>query len=367
MARYQITTHPAYAGTVYHLHDTVRRAEAVLYPEFGNNCAEFRTTPDPDGKDASGADCTPVELFVPPADMEDLRRGSPFHSGQPILFPFPNRVRAGTFTFEGRTVKMEQLLAKGWDRGAGQAIHGVVADRAWTVEAAQADDESGAVVRSFLQLDSFPDIFTQYPYPCRLTVTYRLREGVLQMETEVANTGTGNMPMGFGIHPWFPVTLRPGVKLPAALDEITDEQRARSEVHVPASGYWELENLMPNGRILPVDAPPGTMDLRQFRPLDGHTFDNVFTGVERRADGWSEGGLRDPSSGLEMYVAADKQFREWVLYAPLNRRVIALEPYTCTTDAVNLQPQGIDAGLIVLPAGQTWRGDIHFGLRRASA
>jgi aldose 1-epimerase len=366
MSRYQVTPRAAYGGTAYQLTDSVRRAEAVLYPDFGNNCTEFRTTPDPVGKDAAGQDCASVDLFVPPEDMEELRRNSPFHSGQPILFPFPNRVRAGTFTFEGRDYKMEGLLAKGWDRGAGQAIHGLVADKAWTVETAEGSEE-GAVVRAYLQLDAFPDIFEQYPFPCRLTITYRLREGVLEMRTEVHNQGQGALPMGFGIHPWFPVALRPGARLPGALADITPERRAQAQVRVPANAYWELDHLMPTGRTFPVDTPPGTLDVRSFRALEQNTFDDVYTQVQRRADGWSEAGLRDPVSGLEMYLAADNRFREWVMYAPLNRPVVALEPYTCTTDAVNLEPQGIDAGLVVLPAGQTWQGDIHFGLRLATA
>ncbi|HZO90222.1 MAG TPA: aldose 1-epimerase [Chthonomonadaceae bacterium] len=362
MARYEITRREAHGTIAYYLTDTARRAEAVLYPAFGNNCVEFRTTPDPDGSDASGSDSAPVDLFVPPNNVEELRN-APFHAGQPILFPFPNRVENGTYTFEGRTYHMDKLLAKGWDKGAGQAIHGLVGDKEWTVEEVSATEE-GAVVRAFIQMDAIPDIYEQYPFSCRLTVTYRLREGVLEMRTEVINTGQGALPMGFGIHPWFPVALRPGVRLTGDPVGIAPEQRAEAQVHVPASAYWELQKLMPTGKTIPVDNPPSIYDLRQFRPLDNHFYDNVFTQVQRRPDGWSEGGLRDPAQGLEMYVAADRQFRDWVLYAPLNRPVIALEPYTCTTNAVNLQPRGIDAGLIVLPAGQTWAGAIHFGLRR---
>jgi aldose 1-epimerase len=44
--------------------------------------------------------------------------------------------------------------------------------------------------------------------------------------------------------------------------------------------------------------------------------------------------------------------REFVLYTPPNSPdVIALEPYTQTTDAINLQPRGVDAGLRVLGHG----------------
>ncbi len=362
MSRYQITQEEAHGAIAYRLTDTERRAEAVLYPAFGNNCVEFRTTPDADTPGSENSLSEPVDIFLPPDHVEDLAH-SPFHGGQPILFPFPNRVRDGVYTFEGTSYRMERLLATGWDKGAGQAIHGLVADKAWTMTSAHAD-ENGAVVKSHLQLDANPEIFEQYPFPCRITVTYRLYEGVLEMRTDVENMGEKTLPMGYGIHPWFPTTLRPGVRMPAALQQITQEERSAAEVHVPTAAVWELEHLMPTGRVAPVSEDPEMFDLRTFRALNHRYYDHVFTQVAYRADGWSEGGLRDPATGLEMYLAADDKFREWVLYAPEKLPVIALEPYTCTTDAVNLETQGIDAGLIALPAGETWTGHIHFGLRR---
>jgi aldose 1-epimerase len=356
MPRYHITQETRNGAEAWILTDTDRRAEAVLYPQYGNNCTEFRTTPDNDSTTET------VDIFVPPAHLEDFAN-SPFHAGQPLLFPFPNRVREGKFTFEGEDYNMAGLLAKGWDRGAGQAIHGLVADKAWTVEETRADD-AGAYIRCSLQLDAFSDIAEQYPFPCRLTIAYILAEGVLTMHTELKNNGTKNQPFGFGIHPWFPTALRPGVRLKGNPDDIPMTQRATAQVHVPASGLWELEKLMPTGKVLSFEETEDRFDLREFRPLEGHFYDHVFTGVQHSANGWSEGGLRDPESGLEMYVAADGAFREWVLYAPETRPVIALEPYTCATDAVNLNAQGIDAGLLSLAPGATWSGDIKFGLRR---
>jgi aldose 1-epimerase len=37
---------------------------------------------------------------------------------------------------------------------------------------------------------------------------------------------------------------------------------------------------------------------------------------------------------------------------------MCLEPYTCTTDAINLQQRGVDAGLIVLPPDGLWAATI---------
>lgn len=362
MSRYQIILSYTNGYSTITLRDHQRRAEAVLYPELGNNCLVFRTTPDSDGNDAEGNALPPVDIFVPTDDPNSLKE-SPFHAGQPILFPFPNRVREGKFSFEGTSYNMAGLLAKGWDRGAGQAIHGLVGDKAWRCEFATAD-ETGATVRCSLQLDSFPDIYEQYPFLCTLSVTYTLREGVLEMLTEVHNRGEKTLPFGFGIHPWFPVVVRPGVRLPIGLEGVSAEERGQARVKVPAEALWVLEKLMPTGETRSVTEGDGFFDLREFRPLEQGFYDNVFTQTQYQTDGWSESGVRDTETGLEIYIGADHAFREWVLYAPLERRVVALEPYTCVTDAVNLQPQGIDAGLLTLTGGETWSGTIRFGLRR---
>jgi aldose 1-epimerase len=54
----------------------------------------------------------------------------------------------------------------------------------------------------------------------------------------------------------------------------------------------------------------------------------------------------------EFRLAFDRTFREIVMYTPPGAPdVIAIEPYTQTTDAINLQVKGIDAGLRVLKHG----------------
>jgi aldose 1-epimerase len=52
-------------------------------------------------------------------------------------------------------------------------------------------------------------------------------------------------------------------------------------------------------------------------------------------------------------VYSDPAFTDYVMFTPGSRDAVAIEPYTCTTDAVNLQEAGIEAGWRVLPAGQT--------------
>jgi aldose 1-epimerase len=210
------------------------------------------------------------------------------------------------------------------------------------VEATGASPESGAWVRSAIRSEDHPEIRRQYTFPFHLSLTYTLKEGALQIDTVVANLGTVDMPMGFGLHPWFPAPLVPG------------GTREAIEVQVPARRIWELEEMIPTGRTLPAE---GKFDVRRLTSLGDREYDDVFTEIET-ADGMSECRMRDPAGPAEVVVRADASFREWVLFAPLRRPVVCLEPYTCTTDAVNLEARGVDAGLIALPPGERWSGRV---------
>ena len=79
---------------------------------------------------------------------------------------------------------------------------------------------------------------------------------------------------------------------------------------------------------------------------------------------WSEATLRNPWAGLEIAVQADASFLQWVLYAPLDRPIVCLEPYTCTGDAANLAARGIESGLITVPPGLTWQSTIRMLVRQ---
>ncbi|HEX2036973.1 MAG TPA: aldose 1-epimerase [Chloroflexota bacterium] len=352
-ARYDVTTQ----AERYVLTDRETAAEAVIVPGAGNNVTHFRVRP---------AGRTEVlDALLPPSEGSGLGSHG-YGAGNPILFPFPNRVREGKYTFEGRSYQLEVN-----ETARGNHIHGLVSNRPWQVEATGASEADGAWQRAFIELQSFPDAARQYPFPCRLTVTTRLRDGTLIQEIAVRNTGSARLPMGFGTHPWFPAVHPIPSRArdagdagagPAVLDE-DGGARAMTEVLVPADRYWELEGLVPTGRTVPVDEHPEQFDLRTWHALDGHEYDDVFTALRRRGDGWSEAGIRYPAAGLELMVEASPEFREWVLYAPTSRAVVCLEPYTGTTNAVNLEPQGIDAGLVVLDPGQEWSGVIRTSLR----
>ena len=83
MPRYEIIEETQGGFPTFRLKDNERKSEAIVVPEFGNNCTEYRTTPG--NAQNSEMISEMVDVFVPPVKLEDLRN-SPFASGNPILF-----------------------------------------------------------------------------------------------------------------------------------------------------------------------------------------------------------------------------------------------------------------------------------------
>ena len=63
----------------------------------------------------------------------------------------------------------------------------------------------------------------------------------------------------------------------------------------------------------------------------------------------------DSALNAEFRLGFDRHFRELVVFTPPfgGGTLIAVEPYTQTTDAINLEARGIDTGLRVLGHGQS--------------
>ena len=303
------------------LSDLDAESMATLVPEYGFACIGFRVFSQGEQWNV---------LAEPPDASAFLTR--PTRYGIPILFPWPNRIRDGRFTFEGREFQLP--IAP----GAPHASHGFVRQRPWTVQSAGAD-EGGAFCRASIDIGEGSD--DAWPFPGRLTLEYRLFGSTLSIQAEARNVGSTPMPMGFGIHPWFDVPFG------------SDTPRDAMEVRAPGKRYWELdETLCTTGPTSPV---ADGIDLRAWSPVAGRFIDDVYTDLVLQ-DGWFTAEIRDPANGRAIAVRSDATFREHVVFAPLHSDVVCLEPYTCATDASNLAARGVDSGMLVLEPGQAWRG-----------
>ncbi len=286
-------------------------ATAEIAPALGCNCFSFATE----------------QPILEPVAFAEFRQ-RPTSYGIPILFPFPNRIRDGRFTFQGRTFEPNPPR------------HGFVRDKAWQVLDHGASAERGAwLTAGFAAREHAAQILAQFPFPFRLEVTYRLHGGQLEMETVAQNTGDADMPTGFGIHPYF-------------------RKPAHGTLTVPAGKRWELADSLPTGRLLDV---VDNYDLRAEAELSGLQLDDIFTDVTTDADGQTRCYLTDTDAGRQTVVEFDaKQFPHVVVYTPpAPRQAICVEPNTCPTDAFNLQARDIESNVLTLRAGAELRFNVR--------
>jgi aldose 1-epimerase len=307
---------------VWILEDTATGARAQVCPILGFNC--FRWS-------VGGQE----RLY---ADPQFLSGSPPTRSGIPILFPFPNRIRGGMFTWEGRTYQLPIN-----DPAKRNAIHGFAVRRPWRVVDHGADASSAWITGEFHGSVDAPDCVALWPSDYRIRVTQRLTATSLRTEAIVDNPGGTPLPFGLGYHHYF-----------AAEEETLVQASARS--------FWELDETLPTGRKLPVDA---TGDLNEPRRFADLKFDDVLTDLaaSHEHDGLCLRGSVTGSSGrVELWTSPS--FRELVAFTPPHRQAVCLEPYTCVTDAINLQQRGIDAGWRVLPAEEAWEGAVELRYAR---
>lgn len=290
----------------------------------GFNCYEFRA--EVNGKTVDVIDSQP--------DFPE-GNGRPSGNGIPLLFPFPNRIRGGRYSWNGKNYELPADVIP-FDN-TGNAIHGFCLDRPWRVISSGGNF---AVAEFQLSVDA-PDRLKFWPTDFLIEVRYQLLETTLRAEIRIINPTEEPLPWGFGTHAYFRLPLSAESDLKHCL------------VQAPVTQQWELIKCLPTGNRIPVAEEK---DLTDGAYLDLLNLDDVYTGVNP-AEGILECLVMDEHAGLQIAQRCPSVFREIVAFTPPNRNAVCLEPYTCVTDAVNLQQQGIEAGWRVLePGGEfcTW-------------
>lgn len=287
-------------------------AKASILPGYGFNLFDLRLP-------IAGA---PRRVIEAGAAWEE----NPGHAGRngiPILFPFPNRIRGGKFTYLGKTYELPK-------NNGPNAIHGFAIDAAWDVSASGVADTGAFCTGEYRISKNSPEAASLWPADAVLKVTYTLGERSLSLDAEVTNPSAGKLPFGFGIHPYFALPFDAG------------GDAAKTLIQAPASRYWELRDFLPSGKTAAVDK---RLDFRTGQPRSGLKLDDVLTGLTYEGS-MCTCRLIDHNLGATLRFSFDRGFREIVLYTPPdNPRLIAIEPYTQTTDAINLAAGGVDGGL----------------------
>ncbi len=279
-----------------------------------------------------GAGCQCLSYSVGSLDViagppsPDFWLAHPHRGGIPILFPWPSRIDGARFTFQG----IEYLLPVN-EPSLGNAIHGFACERPFRVTR-----QGPHYVTAILDSSEHPDLKSIWPWPFILEITYEVGNG-LRLRARITNSGNSTMPFGFGAHPYFHAPLDPRAS------------RAAITVQLDADSRWPLDaRMIPTGPPVPL---AGKYDLRTARPLGAETYDDAFRMSPGADASAPRARMVDPSLKLAVEVRADPAFGHFVIYAPVDNAVVALEPYTCAPDAFNLASRGIDSGARELAPG----------------
>lgn len=258
--------------------------------------------------------------------------GEPERCASFPMVPWSNRIRDGVLRFGDRTWQLQRNAADG------TAIHGASRYAAWTV----ASRTTEAIT---LALDSTSQVGINFPWQFAARLTYAVAGRTLSVTTTVRNTDVTPFPAGFGHHPYFVRSLRPGAGTTAD----------GPVLHVPARAGYGLRAGMALGA---AGRLPSRADFSRPRPLGTAFVDDVLTALEPGAP------ITVAYDELTVDLHSDPLYSHVVVYAPRGRSYFAVEPATNVNDGFALFEAGVPGtGVFVLSPGEERTATFSLTLR----
>ena len=299
---------------IYTLRDTTTDVVVRIAPSLGANAYSMKVK----GQEI---------LFSPYEKLSQLK-AKPTLLGTPFLAPWANRLDHDGFYANGKHYALDPAVGNYRLDGSKQPIHGLLnyASEWKMIGIYDGPDEAWYTFR--LEFFRIPAYMAQWPFAHMIYITYRLKEGNLEVRTEITNLAFEAMPLVIGYHPYY---------------QLTDAPRDEWKVTLPAREHVKLnEKLTPTGER---EANPYLSPVT----LRGKQLDDVFTGLAANAV-FSVEGKRQ-----KIEVVYGPKYPVAVVYAPPGRNFICFEPMTGITNGANLAHAGKYPELQSIPAGGVWQ------------
>ena len=265
-----------------HLHIHSKDLSAKVYPNLGGSLQEFVVNKvniiDGISHDEAGLE-----------DYANTYKSS-------ILFPFPNRIKDGKYTFMDEA---HQLPLN--EPSVHNAIHGSVYNKEFTVSSIDTKENAATIVLTYASNGTLPG----FPFAFELKLTYQISvSGQLVLKFDVLNTGNSPFPYGFGWHPYF-----------------LTEQLAADRLAFPSKEFYECDN-----RSIPVNTVSSPLSASFI--MEDKLFDDAYS--------VHQGDCRFDSTRYQLHLNFGTTSEGYLqVYTPPNRKSIALEPMTCIANSFN--------------------------------
>lgn len=283
-----------------------------LFPSLGNRIVSLRVG-------------TNELLFVETNQAQLLEGG-----GIPILYPTPNRVENGKFTFDNTPVLMKTPVSP-----SPMIIHGLMRDSSWCFEAPVLFQDR-VEFRAWQTMSTNDVRFSAFPWPHKISVTYAVMSDRVRISYVVTNEGPRRFGFGFGLHPYWRIIGAP----------------EKTSVQIGVNGT--LKN-MADTSITPLD------DESRFlspRPVSAAFQSAMFFPRTPK----SAVGIYFNAIGLHLSQIATGDFTHLVLWSPQERKFIAMEDQTCSADAHNQFQNGAKdtSHLMIVEPGEAKGGSVEY-------
>lgn len=242
-----------------------------------------------------------------------------------ILFPFPNRLKDGKYTFRGQTYQFDINNAD-----TQNAIHGFGFNVRTNVIKTHVGNSEGFITCEYIHDGSHP----AYPFKFTFQVRFTLKNSELVVNMSFTNNESFAIPVGLGWHPYYRISER------------SDD----TSLKMPETQIVAIDN-----RMIPTGEKHDFNDFNSLKKIDTTFLDNGFS--IKNQDKPAEIILESAMGRLTCWQETGAAKWNFVqVFTPPHRMSIAVEPMTCNVDAFNNKD-----GLVLLTPKATLDG--NFGVR----
>jgi len=174
---------------MYHLKDYKDPISNLQMLSLSNGKTTLELCPDYGG--ALGRLCLDEHVVIQAPDHVN----DPHTYAGSVLFPFANRIQAGTYQFEGQTYQLPCNEVNGKN-----AIHGLVYNQSFKVVNSNVSADEAFVELAY---HTAGHQFTGFPFQFELILRYTLKARSLVLDVCIENKDTCAFPFGLGWHPYF--------------------------------------------------------------------------------------------------------------------------------------------------------------------
>jgi len=238
-----------------------------------------------------------------------------------FLFPYPNRVEQGKYSFNGKNY---QLVCN--ETQLNNAIHGSVYNKSFTIENIVSSETKTSILLNY----DYNGELEGFPFPYKLSITYIFEVNKVTINFKILNTGKNSFPFGIGWHPYF-----------------NSNNLAESELNFKGKFQYELSE-----KMIPISKHP--FPLKMPFKINDIALDDCFISTTPKIT------LATKNTNLEIKFKPISSLNYIQIYTPQNRKSIAIEPMTCAPNCFNNKD-----GLLKLASNETfnWAITLNYDLK----